>query len=570
MAVLRAPLTLLVIVLLSVVATQACGDADTPTSAPSPIPAERTVPTLEPVPTSTAVPTLEPVPTSTPAVSSPQYGGVLRVGHYADVVHFDNHMVASVAQVGPLAPLYSGLVNQDWDTEGFPFKGDLATGWKTSSDGKVWTFQIRENVLAHDGTKLTSRGVADSLIRFGNGATDVSPLVRNSVIDVTAPDLNTVVVTFEEHRPDFLALLGSENAGIFPDVVTKELGTDGQRKIELIELVIGTGAFKLQNLEPGVKVEMERFDDYYIDGRPYLDGIAHIIFTDASTRNAAFIAHQIDMLWAAANSTTMVQEAKQAVPEARFELAVGSVYWYYMINPNTSLLKDIRVRRALHLAADRWGASDALEFGQGRPLGQLPPDMGGLTFDEMEQMPAYQRDRKAAMDEARRLIEDAGAKGAKLTVFTDPRPHIRDGTLWYAGNWRDAGLDVVVDVATDDTARRARQDKCEFDIMVLQSAVIPPDPTSYLTFWEEGSIFRNPCKNPFSNMQTLFREQASEADAEMRKQLVRQLVDLSLENLWVINLHEGGYWVSAWPEVQWSVPNHLTGNIRFINAWLKQ
>lgn len=558
MTVLRAPFTLLAMALLLIVATQACGGAATPTSVPAAKPAEGTVPAAKPA------------ATAIPAVSSPQYGGVLRVGHYADVVHFDNQMVASVAQVGPLAPLYSGLVNQDWETEGFPFKGDLATGWETSSDGKVWTFQIRENVLAHDGTKLTSKGVADSLIRTGNGATDLSPLVLNSVIDVTAPDVNTVVVTFSEHRPDFLALLGSENAGIFPDVVTDDLGADGKKKIELIEQVIGTGAFKLLNFEPGVKVEMERFDDYYIDGRPYLDGISHIIITDPSTRNAAFMAHEIDLIWAAANSTTMVQEAKRAVPEARFELAVGSVYWYYMINPNTPLLKDIRVRQALYLAADRWGASDALEFGQGRPLGQLPPVMGGLTFDEMDQLPAYQRDRTAAMEQARSLIDDAGAKGAKLTVFTDPRPHIRDGTLWYAGNWRDAGLDVVIDVATDDTARRARQDKCEFDMMLLQSAVIPPDPTSYLTFWEEGSIFRNPCQNPFSDMQSLFREQASEADVAKRKKLVRQLVDLSIENLWVVNLHEGGYWVSAWPEVQWTVPNHLTGNIRFKDAWLKK
>lgn len=38
--------------------------------------------------------------------------------------------------------------------------GDLATEYSVSEDGLMWTFQLREDVLFHDGMPLTAKDVA--------------------------------------------------------------------------------------------------------------------------------------------------------------------------------------------------------------------------------------------------------------------------------------------------------------------------------------------------------------------------------------------------------------------------
>jgi ABC-type transport system substrate-binding protein len=195
--------------------------------------------------------------------------------------------------------------------------------------------------------------------------------------------------------------------------------------------------------------------------------------------------------------------------------------------------------------------------------------MGGLTEEEMAGMPAYQKDRAEAMAEAQRLIQEAGAEGATLRVLAGTRTQYRNAALWYVGNWKEAGLNAVLDMPPDETARSQRQDTCQFEVIVIRSAVVPHDPNSYLTFWEEGSP-DNPCDTPNTELQPLIRQQATQADPEQRRQIVEQIVDKSLESLWVINLHAGGYWYSGWPEVHFNVPNHLTGGLRHLDTWLEQ
>lgn len=529
----------------------------------------QTTPTTE-SPDSGTIPVVTPQATAEPpAAGSPQRGGVLRFGHYNDVTQFDNQMVASVAFVQPLAPMYSGLINQDWGQEGFPFVGDLAEDWEMSADGLEWTFTIRDNVVAHDGTPVTSQGVAGSLTRLGNGGTNITPLIKNSVESIEAPDSTTVVVNLNGPRPDFLPLLGSENAGIFPDSVIEQLGTDGETIIEDTSLLIGSGGFQFSSFEPGVELEVERFDEYFLDDRPYLDGVSAFIFVDDSTRVAAYLAHQVDMIWGAANSPAMIEQAQQSLPEGVYEQATGSYYWYAQLNPEVELLQDDRVRRAMHLAADRWGGIDAVDLGVGQILGQLPESLGGLTEEEMAGMPAYQEDRAEALEEARRLIQEAGAEGATLQVMAGVRSQYRNAALWYVNNWNEAGLNAVLDTPPDETARNQRQATCEFEVILMRSAVVPLDPNSYLTFWEEGSP-DNPCNTPNTELQPLIQQQATQADPEQRRQTVEQIVDMSLESLWVINLHAGGYWYSGWPEVRFNVPNHLTGGLRHLDTWLEE
>ena len=92
-----------------------------------------------------------------------------------------------------VSPHYSLLVKFDQDR--YPeVKGDLAESWNVSSDGLVYTFKLRPNVLFHDGTPLTSADVKatfDRLLAPPPGVVSASQALFDAVKSVEAPDAAT-------------------------------------------------------------------------------------------------------------------------------------------------------------------------------------------------------------------------------------------------------------------------------------------------------------------------------------------------------------------------------------------
>src|SRR5205807_5578066 len=93
--------------------------------------------------------------------ASPKRGLVLRWGGLANASLYDLHKTATIANMGPQAPMYDLLVQVDpvhWDKV-IP---DLAKSWQISADGLTYTFYLREGVKFHDGAPLTAEDVVAS------------------------------------------------------------------------------------------------------------------------------------------------------------------------------------------------------------------------------------------------------------------------------------------------------------------------------------------------------------------------------------------------------------------------
>jgi len=105
----------------------------------------------------------------------------------------------------------SALVNL-YDTLVFPDKAGnpiphVAKSWKSSTDGKTWTFNLRKGIKFHDGTELTAKDVKfsmDRMVAIGQG---YAFLFAGKGISTTASGKYTVIFKFKKAFGPFLTTL---------------------------------------------------------------------------------------------------------------------------------------------------------------------------------------------------------------------------------------------------------------------------------------------------------------------------------------------------------------------------
>ena len=94
---------------------------------------------------------LGPAVVSPAEAQTPKRGGTLRVSYGNEIAHLDFHTAPGYEMMWVAMNVGCGLVNITPDGKFVP---DAAESWSMSSDGLLYTFKLRMNVLFHDGTKI--------------------------------------------------------------------------------------------------------------------------------------------------------------------------------------------------------------------------------------------------------------------------------------------------------------------------------------------------------------------------------------------------------------------------------
>src|ERR1700675_3000407 len=252
----------------------------------------------------------------TPAGSqTPKRGGILNAMLAEDPPGLSIHESATISGVWPVAPCYSNLVLFD------PFKPletaetvipELAERWSWQDNYRNLVFFLRKNVRWHDGKPFTSRDVKYTFDVVREAPDAPAKLRLNPRKDwyanieaIEAPEPHTVVFRLKRPQPSFLLMLASGYSPVYPAHVPLA---------DLRGRCVGTGPFKLKEYARGQHIELERNPDYFIPGRPHLDGIRYPIITERSTRLAALQAGRLDVAMPLEMTKTMAETVKQAVP----------------------------------------------------------------------------------------------------------------------------------------------------------------------------------------------------------------------------------------------------------------
>lgn len=464
-----------------------------------------------------------------------QRGGTVVVPiHVGEPGTYDCHATNSPAVMWRVAPHYSTLLRIDPDR--FPeVSGDLAKSWTVSPDAKTYRFTLNSGVKFHDGSTLTSADVKASFDRMRNPPPGVVSLRQGMLSDIAGietPDDHTVVFSFKTRNVAALQLLAMPYACIYSaKLMASDPAYPGKR-------VMGSGPFKFVRHNPGADWVGERFGDYFVTGKPYLDGFRMLNMSPVAATNA-LLAGQVHYTM---HGLTPPEVARIVAARGKAVNVVGggstnTFLPFFAMNTQRDGLKDERVRRALNLALDRWGASKAME--QITPMyrvgGLIRPGSAYSRSDaELASLPGYGRNIEASRAEARRLLAAAGQPKLKVTL-------INNRAFTYFGVFvadQLARVGVTVDHQPLDAPQvGARRVSGDYDLIMDSSAEFVDDPSIQLSYFEPFSTNRaNLSRVGDPTFVEKFRAQAQDLNPQTRKAKVRELEAYLLQQSYVMPL----------------------------------
>lgn len=152
-------------------------------------------------------------------------------------------------------------------------------------DALTWTVTLRKGVLFHDGRTLSADDVAYSLKRHLDPAVGSKVArIAKQIADVKVIDPLTVQIILSGANADFPTILAMHHFMIVPN------GTTDFSK------GIGTGAFKLDVFEPGVRSIMKRNETYFKDQKAYVDSFEFFGIPDENARVNALLSGDVHLI----------------------------------------------------------------------------------------------------------------------------------------------------------------------------------------------------------------------------------------------------------------------------------
>ena len=268
---------------------------------------------------------------------------------------------ADATAAGYMVEIFSGLVTLDSNLSVIP---DIAKSWNISSDGTVYTFHLREGVCFQDGREVnasdfkysieraadpeTNSRVAEAYIGDIVGVTEKLVGLADEVDGVRVLDDRTLEITIDAPKAYFLSKLTHPVAYVV-DRNNVEEGDDWWRDPN------GTGPFKLQEWSSGLRIVLERNDNYY-RGVAKLEEVVFLLQSNAMTM---YENGGIDIVAVGVGDIDRVLDPDNALNKELVYTPELSLY-YIGFNVNAAPFDDAKVRQALCYAVDKEKIVDVL------------------------------------------------------------------------------------------------------------------------------------------------------------------------------------------------------------------
>ena len=388
-------------------------------------------------------------------------GGVLKIQSFQFPRHFN---IAIDAGPGPALPgtqIFGSLLRFNDEWEPVPY---FAKKWTIASDGLTYTFHLVENATFHDGKPVTSADVAFSVDVVKNHS-PFGVAMFAAVDRVETPDPHTAVFKLSRPHP---ALLLSLSPMLMP-ILPKHVYSTGPIRTHPANVKpIGSGPYKLVEFKPNDYFILERYENYFRPGLPYLDQIIGRRVADSTAAEIGFRQGEFHFTSFGGGlgyrNITRLKDVERLVVTQRGYDALGP-QTFLEFNLRKAPFDNALVRRAVAYAIDKeFLIQNLLEGLPKRLTGPIPSTFPQYT----DQVERYDFD----LAKANRLLDEAGltpkANGIRFATRVDwfPTTALRSVAEYLKPQLRKVGIDVELRPAPDYGTFQKRQASWDFDLTV--------------------------------------------------------------------------------------------------------
>lgn len=350
-------------------------------------------------------------------------GGTLTYSYHPEPTAMSTIATTAVPVSIIATKIYESLL--EFEGAGLEPKPGLAESWEVSEDQLTYTFKLRPGVTFHDGSPLTSADVKFSIEEVVRPFHSRGKTYFSNVESIETPDDLTVVFKLSAPVPFFLKAFQPGESPIFPQhgFTEEEIANGEIRSAGIMTKPIGTGPFKLKEWSRGSYVILEKNQNYWKDGHPYLDQIVMRVIPDGASRAIAVEAGEVDLVPMSNLPPAEMQRLsglENIVTSTEGSEALGPIMWLE-VNLREKPLSDPKVRQALSLAIDREKLVNVIWYGNGKPARGPIVSANPHYFDESLPPLEYNPER------AEELLDEAGYErdddGVRFSLVQNTLPY---------------------------------------------------------------------------------------------------------------------------------------------------
>lgn len=494
---------------------------------------------------------------SSPAASSSASPSVLRIATSGLVDSFNPFTSIYLLPTNSFRYIYENLVAYD-QTDGSPTKG-LAGSWKTSSDGKTWTYTLQDGLKWSDGQPITSADVKytyEQMMKVPDMAVANGNLVSNFA-SVDTPDAKTVVIKLKAAQ--------ASNPGVEIPIVPQHVWSKikNPAKFANESNTVGSGPFQLASYKANQSITFKANPNFW-RGAPKVSGLQYIYYTNSDAQVQALRSGDVDLVTGL--SSTQFNALKGASGVTTHS-GTGRRYTSISLNvgmqtrdnkpfgTGAAALKDVKVRHALRQAIDNKTLLAKVLNGQGAeatsfipssfPKWSLPTtDPAIIKYDPAAAKKTLDEDGWKVGPDG---IRAKGGQKLSLRLLVDSSDPTEQTSADYLKPWlKSVGIDLQVQSSDSDTISD-RTVKGNYD-MYFSGWSINPDPDYQLgintcdsrptrTDGTGGTTQDGYCNPDFDKMYAAQRAELNETQrrAIVQKMLAQNYTDTPQIAIWYAN-----------------------------------
>ncbi|MFI6325692.1 TIGR04028 family ABC transporter substrate-binding protein [Nonomuraea sp. NPDC050556] len=446
----------------------------------------------------------------------------------------------------------------------------IAESWEVNKDATEYTFHLRKGVTFSDGSPLDAAAVAANFDVYGLGDTAlklppaefVNNYERSEVVDP-----QTVTFHFKQSSPGFLQGTSVIGAGLV------SLSTIKKPYEEQCQLknVVGSGPFTVAKQIVDKEIDLAVRKDYNWapknsehQGRAYLDAIKIIVTPEDNVRVGALTSGQADYVrYVQAYDEQTVKSAGFTIYAEPTRGVNNGLY----LRPANSILKDIRVRKALQKGTNAKEVVDTL-FTPSYPLATSVLSKLAQGYVDLSAKLTYDPEGAAKLlDEAGWALKDGVREkdGVKLQLgvfVAGPQPLSKQTLELVAQQWSKLG--VKLEIRPADSGTQAVDIKNAEKTAVAHAMVGRADQDvikSHFHTKNRDVILSNDPK-----LDKLLEEESALADKDQRNAKVAEIQNYVIDQGYAIPLFEEPQVYGVAPNVH-GVAFEAVARPSFYNVW---